>query len=1044
MFNTSTVGTNNQGSNGIGSLGFTPGLLQSTPTGPSTSNPVNSALPNMFQSVKKADTTTGLFGNKALNSPTPSTQPVSFNSKPALQFPISTQTNISQPAPSTQYEGIGVYGVQANPLTMTVGQQMPPALVTTKAKTPKQKRLNLNEIFLKTLHNHHYLQGNRSISLQRRDAREKKVQKDVKYGLKNKNLKKLDINKDKIQQVKDKLFKKEAAPLGTVDEVKTQAKLEELFGNKEVSDLEEDDSDGYWCHPDIKELMTFSDEELVQIDNFTIGRKDCGNIRFIEPIDLNHLAKPSLKENLFGRIVNFNDAESTVEVYPDEYSEIKPNIGEGLNVRAIITLFNVEYDKKKYTLNEFIDLLKSFPDNEFISYDPFSKIWIFKVRHFSKYGLINDEDKSKYNGVRKVFKSKVVKPFNFSTRTPKENVYLQPGYLDTDAKEVEEKSRNLDSYSSSVSVNNSLKQQLLANPNIVKEMTYEPMNVDAEDIEELVKDNINKNFEYSDDLINQLKFANGSIYNKIQLKKDLLSINLEREEYFDKGENLSVSIDEDVDVDINVDSQITKKDEELLKDLKDSCTLENVGEIPVKVNKTTLKFNDIKEYSLVFQIFGILLDEEREIRFKKLFAFINSYCMNKLANLKISSEYKNIFKHICFNDVEGAVELSLKYKFNHLPSIISLLNTITTSREVNKSMKEIAKECIRSNDDESLLPIYRVLANDEVLIYEKNSVLLDGVDSDMLICMRLMSVMNYKVLDEYDEIDELFKRYITNLTGDCVVRDSLLKCLKIYAEMDQLKNAAVIEKGKVFESFVFYSLLKYSYGQQEIDFDSFIIRYKEELDFNGVLENIFLSLFISNDENRNEAIKTIIRNNMDVVIENKDVLIDDLQINSNLVYTLLADYYSKNGQIVLEMNNLLKTTNNGDRIISSFLNKTGPYMIFMNKVNELLEMLNIFGNPKFNESVETLKIYLEYKIGKQRDLKLLRRLVEKIELFQTDKEEFKSHLYKFVIEQYMLNYNVDEDLLPKELIQFINNLHVENENMNSYFQKVISSTTNNI
>ncbi|KAL6930674.1 hypothetical protein ACO0R3_003794 [Hanseniaspora guilliermondii] len=1045
MFNTSSVGTNNQGSNGIGNLGLTPGLLQSTPTAPSTNNPVNSALPNMFQSVKKADTTTGLFGNKAMNSPTPNNQPALFSSKPSIQFPITSQNNTSQPTPNTQYEGIGVYGVQPNPLTMTVGQQMPPALVnTSKSKTPKQKRLNLNEIFLKTLQNQHYLQSNRNISLQRRDNQGKKVQKNVKYGLKNKDLKKLDINKDKIQQVKDRLFKKEFESPEPVNASKAQEKLEKLFGDKETIDLEEEDNDGYWCHPDIKELMTLSDEELVQLDNFTIGRKNCGNIRFVEPVDLNHLMKPSLRENLFGRIVNFNEDENTVDVYPDEYSEIKPNIGEGLNVRAMITLFNVQYDKSKYTLNDFIDLLKSFPDNEFISYDPFSKIWIFKVRHFSKYGLIDNEDKYKYNGVRNVFKSKVVKPFNPSKRASKESVFLQPGYLDTDTKEVQENPDISNSYSSSVSVNNSLKRELLENPNIIKEMTYEPMNVEAEDIQELVKDNINKNFEYSDDLINQLKFANGSIYNKIQLKKELLTINLEKEDYFDKRENISVSVDEDEDVDINIDSQITKKDEELLKDLKESCTLENVDEMSVKVNKTTLKFKDIKEYSIIFQILGILLDEEKEIKFKKLFEFINSYCMNKLTDLKISSEHNNIFKHMCFNDVEGAVELSLKYKYNHLPSIISLLNTITTSREVNESMKKIAEECIKSNSDESLLPIYRVLANDESLIYDENSISVDEVDSDMLIFMRLMSVMNYKVLDDYDEIDKVFKKYITKLTGDSLVEDSLLKCLKIYAEIDQLKKVEVIEKEKVFESIVFYSLLKYSYDHHGIDFDSLIICHKDELDFNGVLENIFLSLFISDNENRNDAVKTIIKNNMDVVIENKDMLINDLQINFNLVYTLIADYYSQKGQIILEMNNLLKTTNNEDRIISLFLNKTGPYMIFKNKINELLEMLNIFGNSKLNDSVEIMKIYLEYKIGKQRDLKLLRRLVEKIELFQTDKEEFKSHLYKFVIEQYMLNYNMDDELLPKELIQFINNLHVENENMNNYFQKIISSTINNI
>lgn len=1064
MFNSSSLGPSNQGANSTVNFGVTPGMLQSTPTAPSSNNPATSAVPNMFQSVKKSDTATGgLFGNKLLSSPTPLSQPaptltstntLTSNTQPNPSFSIFSQNNnntnpIQQ---NTQYEGIGVYGVQVNPVAMTVGQQMPPSLVTsTNVKKPKHKKLNLNDMSYRGIKNQHYLQGDKTGLLQRKKdlIHEKKV--NMKFGLGSKDLKKLDINNDKIQQIKERLFKKQNKPKETSNEeekTKNSTKLEELFGDNITKEVEEEDTNGYWCYPDIKKLEDLADHELVQIDNFTIGRKDCGNIRFCEPIDLNHLLKPSLKENLFGRIVNFNEAEKTVEVYPDEFSDIKPSIGEGLNVRAIITLFNIEYDKEKYNLNEFVNVLKSYPENEFMSYDPFSKIWIFKVRHFSKYGLISDEDRFSYNGNRKIFKTKVVKPFNSPKNVDDGRNYPQPGYYEFENKVTDIKKGDENSYSSSALISDSLKKELLDNPNIIKEMVYEPMNVEVEDIKELLNDNIKAKFEYSDDLLDQLKFANGSIYNKIQLKKDLMSINLEKDSYFYQREednkiNTIVDIDNDIDNDINTESQITKKDQELLKDLKDKSILEAFeSDVVVKINKTTLKFSDIKEYSLIFRIFAILFDENKAKKYKILFDFINEYCLNEISKLNVTSDYNNIFKFLAFKDVESAVELALQTGLSHLPSILSLLTSMSLSKDMHDSMKKIAEESIKEHQDMKLLPIYRILANDESLVSDENCIHIEEMDKDTQKIMRLMALMNYMVLDDYETVDVFFKKNILILANQSGFNNPLLKCLKLYAELDNIKKVDVIEEEKVFESFVLYSVLKSNYQQNQLDYDSLIVDFKNELDFNGVLENLFLNLFISNDEIRKESITSVINNNIETVIDNKESLINQLKISSDLVYSLIGDYYAKNGQVILEMNSYLRTTDNEDKIIDLFLNKTGPYLIFLNKYKELSEMINTFGNYKSNESIEILRLFLDYKLSKHTDKRLLRELIEKMELFQTDREEFRNHLYKFVIEQYMLNYHEDEEVLPKRLLQFIENLNVDNESLNNYFRKVILSSIN--
>lgn len=74
-------------------------------------------------------------------------------------------------------------------------------------------------------------------------------------------------------------------------------------------------------------------------------------------------------------------------IYPDD--ENKPPVGEGLNRKAQITLDQVNYNEAK--LRTVCDK----HDTRFVEYRPETGSWVFKVDHFSKYGL-NDSDEDDY------------------------------------------------------------------------------------------------------------------------------------------------------------------------------------------------------------------------------------------------------------------------------------------------------------------------------------------------------------------------------------------------------------------------------------------------------------------------------------------------------------------------------------------------------------------------------------------------------------------------------------------------------------------------
>lgn len=152
---------------------------------------------------------------------------------------------------------------------------------------------------------------------------------------------------------------------------------------------------GYYTIPPLDKLTDYITEDgSCIVPNFTIGRKGYGNVYFGEAIDVAGL---NLDE-----LVHFRHKE--VIIYPDD--ENKPPVGTELNRKAQITLDQVwPHDKSQHEPIKDRERLDAMDyegklravcdkhDTRFVEYRPETGSWVFKVDHFSKYGLSDsDED----------------------------------------------------------------------------------------------------------------------------------------------------------------------------------------------------------------------------------------------------------------------------------------------------------------------------------------------------------------------------------------------------------------------------------------------------------------------------------------------------------------------------------------------------------------------------------------------------------------------------------------------------------------------------
>ncbi|KAJ2013764.1 hypothetical protein GGI14_005213, partial [Coemansia sp. S680] len=151
----------------------------------------------------------------------------------------------------------------------------------------------------------------------------------------------------------------------------------------------------YWMSPSLADLRALSTLQLRAVKDFTVGRKNVGQVCFRRAVDLTTVGS---LDAIAGKVVLFDDRVCTV--YPDESN--KPARGQGLNVPADISLehcWPVDRATGEAITNmddprvrKHIKRLRNIEETEFLTFS--DGTWNFRVQHFSRYGLDDNEASS--------------------------------------------------------------------------------------------------------------------------------------------------------------------------------------------------------------------------------------------------------------------------------------------------------------------------------------------------------------------------------------------------------------------------------------------------------------------------------------------------------------------------------------------------------------------------------------------------------------------------------------------------------------------------
>jgi nuclear pore complex protein Nup98-Nup96 len=155
----------------------------------------------------------------------------------------------------------------------------------------------------------------------------------------------------------------------------------------------------YWMKPSRAELSKMNREQLKHVEGFTVGRHLCGSVTFDRPVDLTTIDL----DNLLGGIVQIS--VRSITVYPDEAQ--KPPRGKGLNVPSTLRIENSwprGRDKKAAATitsgplyEKHVDRLRKVHNTEFVTYEKDTGVWVFRVAHFTTYGLEYEDEGESLN-----------------------------------------------------------------------------------------------------------------------------------------------------------------------------------------------------------------------------------------------------------------------------------------------------------------------------------------------------------------------------------------------------------------------------------------------------------------------------------------------------------------------------------------------------------------------------------------------------------------------------------------------------------------------
>ena len=141
----------------------------------------------------------------------------------------------------------------------------------------------------------------------------------------------------------------------------------------------------YNCSPSIDALQSMAPEDLATVSRFSVMRPGFGRIEWEGSVDVRGA-------DLDAQVII---EKSSVSVYEnEEKSGDKPTEGTKLNRPAVVTLQNIfpptGVDPTKFARK--VEKQTAKMDAKFIDYDRSSGVWTFRVEHFSRYGLLDDDD----------------------------------------------------------------------------------------------------------------------------------------------------------------------------------------------------------------------------------------------------------------------------------------------------------------------------------------------------------------------------------------------------------------------------------------------------------------------------------------------------------------------------------------------------------------------------------------------------------------------------------------------------------------------------
>ncbi|KAF3930923.1 hypothetical protein ABW19_dt0207668 [Dactylella cylindrospora] len=184
-------------------------------------------------------------------------------------------------------------------------------------------------------------------------------------------------------------------PVASPEQPEAEAELEDIDSPEQAPAGPVQKTGDYWCIPTLNHLKSLPREKLASVPDLIVGRNNFGQIRFDQPVDLTAL---NSVDSILGGVITFADRVCTV--YPPGFD--KPPPGNGLNVPATITLedcFPTDREHKKpirdpdHPRYQFhLKRLRQVKDTEFVDYLVQDGTWVFKVKHFTTYGLADEEE----------------------------------------------------------------------------------------------------------------------------------------------------------------------------------------------------------------------------------------------------------------------------------------------------------------------------------------------------------------------------------------------------------------------------------------------------------------------------------------------------------------------------------------------------------------------------------------------------------------------------------------------------------------------------